>query len=62
MICEKLIEEHENDSKYQDKRLVNENKEIEAMKVANKQWESAVGFLVQAHWVRSEILEEQGNN
>jgi hypothetical protein len=33
---------------------------MEAMKVANKQWEAAVGFLVNAFWTKSEILERQG--
>jgi hypothetical protein len=41
-------------------RLMYEGKEMETMRVSNKHWESAVTFLVQAHWVRSEILEDQG--
>ena len=60
VICEKLIEEQESDSKFQDRRLIDNDKAIEAMKVANKQWEASVAFLVQAQWTRSEILEYQG--
>ena len=30
------------------------------MKVANKQWESAIVFLVTANWIKGEILEAKG--
>ena len=32
----------------------------EILKIANKQWESAITFLASAYWAKSEILEKQG--
>jgi hypothetical protein len=55
-----LIEEHQGDKQTQSMRLVDEESEMDTMKVSNRQWESAVNSLVQAHWIRSEILEDQG--
>lgn len=59
-ILQKLILERENESKFRDRRLVDNEKSTEAMKVANRQWEAAVAFLATAYWVRAEIFEKQG--
>ena len=32
----------------------------EILKIANKQWESAISFLATVYWTKSEILEKQG--
>lgn len=59
-ICKKLIDEREAEIKFQDRRLIETDKAMEAMKVANKQWESAVSFLVYSYWTKAQILEIQG--
>lgn len=59
-IIRKLILVTEEESKFSDSRLFDQEQSIEAMKVANKQWESAIAFLVSAYWVRAEIFEKQG--
>lgn len=33
---------------------------IEALKIANKQWESSVTFMVSAYWTKSDILSKLG--
>lgn len=59
-ICERLIEERDSETKFQDRRLIDTDKIIEAFKVSNKQWESAISFMVSSYWTKSEILELQG--
>ncbi|CAI2361096.1 unnamed protein product [Moneuplotes crassus] len=65
-ICEKLVQKQENYCRLYDQtqgrftRISSQEEIREAMKMANKQWESSIAFLISAQWTKSETLEARG--
>ena len=60
LICAKILTEstlkHKGNSDDSDK----DYQAIQALKVANKQWESSVMFMVSVYWTKSDILKASG--